>query len=274
MINLKNIENYQGKFLKRGFDFLYIPPHSVLQPYISCYTISFPIDMPDEYTILPTASSTIVVSVDSNHIYNILRGVNTKASNVGNHANKMKLLLLIEFKPGGLYPFLNVDQLELVDNSFALNDIDNTLTQTIENELIKSSTIETLIHALDELFVTLLIKRNNSKGILAMTNLIMNQNGEISVKDLSATCHYSERQIRRLFLQYIGTSPKMFARIVRMNHAVHLIQNTPANLMSVTMQAGYFDQPHFIHDFKSICGITTMDYIQNMSVFYNDEFKM
>lgn len=274
MISHKNIECYKGMSLSRGNNFLYVPPHILLQPYISCYTITFPIDMANNYTILPTASSTMVISVSTNHISSNLRGVNTKACNVGARANKMKFLLLIEFHSGCLYPFLNVDQFELTDNAFQLNELDKILTQSIENELMKSECIEDLIEALDRIFITRLMDYKAGKGVTAMMNKITTLNGGISMRDLSSEFYYSEKHIRRLFLQYVGTTPKTFSRIVRVNYALRLLQSNSTHLIDVATQAGFFDQPHFIHEFKTICGLSPQEYIQNMSLFYNDEFKM
>lgn len=274
MIRIENIQDYHGKTLKRSNDYLYIPPDNLLCPYISCYTITRPASMSDEYTIMPSASSTIVIAVDNKQISSRLRGVNTKASNVGVHANKMILLLLIEFYPGGLYPFLNMDQLELIDQSILLNELDRVLTQNIEMELIKAEDIDSLVKGLDKVFLTRLMDTYTDNRITEIRKHILIRNGNVSTQELSSEFYYSERHIRRLFMQYIGTTPKMFARIVRMNYAMRLMQNNPSDLTDVTVIAGFFDQLHFIHDFKSICGISPMDYIKDMSVYYNDEYKM
>ncbi len=274
MVTQKSIEQFQGMSLSRGRDFLYLSPHILLRPYISCYTVTFPAEMSDEYTILPTASSTMIISVSNEDIFASLRGVNTKACTVGAYANKMKLLLLIEFHSGGLCPFIKTDQFELTDGSFDLQELDKALTRTIEQELIRSEGIKELVEALDRIFLTRLINNNRGKDIGALTKKIILQKGDISTRELSSELNYSERHIRRLFLQYVGTTPKIFSRIVRVNYALRLIQGSPAPLIDVTAQAGFFDQPHFIHDFKSICGMTPMEYVRNMSVYYNDEFKM
>lgn len=274
MISQRYIELFQGISLCKGNDFINIPPHHILKPYISCYTITIPMEMSSEYTILPTASSTIVISVSTNSVCSNLRGVNTKACNVGAHANRMKLLLLIEFHSGCLYPFIHTDQYELIDNSFELYDLDKMLAQSIERELIKSECIEDLVEALDTIFITRLSNICTGKGIAAITNRIFTHCGNISMRDLSEEFCYSEKHIRRLFLQYVGISPKVFSRIVRVNYTLRLLQNNPTQLIDTAIQAGFFDQPHFNHDFKMICGISPKEYIQNMSLFYNDLFKM
>lgn len=276
MISQENIQCYKGISLSRGSNFLYVPPHILLKPYIANYTISFPTPktMPDEYTVLPTASSTLVISVNNNNIISSLRGVNTKACHVGTHANKMKLLLLIEFHSGALFPFIQIDQFELVDSSFMLTELDRSLTQTLENVLMKSESIEALVEELDRIFINRLINSNPGKDISVIMNTIIRSQGNISARDLSSEFYYSEKHIRRLFLQHVGTSPKMFSRIVRANYALRLLQDNPPSLTDIASQAGFFDQPHFIHDFKLLCGLTPQEYIRNMSVFYNDIFKM
>ncbi len=276
MITKESIQSYQGISLNRGSNYLYLSPHILLQPYIANYTISFPSPqtMPDEYTVLPTASSTLIISVGADTIFSGLRGVNTKACNVGAFANKMKLLLLIEFKPGGLYPFIQMDQFELVDSSFKLDELDKTFTTTLENELIKSESVTDLVETLNRIFITKLMNFQTNKSVLAMMQDIVKQHGNKSTGELSSEYYYSEKQIRRLFMRFIGTSPKLFSRIVRTNYALHLLQRDSAYLTDVAVQAGFFDQPHFIHDFRMVCGLTPQEYIRNMSVFYNDRFKM
>lgn len=276
MISLESIAGYKGAALSRGSNFLYIPPHSLLQPYIANYTISFPTpqSMPDEYTILPTASSTLTMIMSADAIFYGLRGVNTKACHVGSYANKMKLLLLVEFHPGGLYPFLRIDQLELVDTSFALDELDKKLVQTLEKEFMRSGSIETLVEALDRLFIARLTDSHAGRGVSALMRSIAERHGNIGTRELSSQFGYSEKQTCRLFLRHVGTSPKTFSRIVRVNYSLRLLKNQPQHFADVAAQAGFFDQPHFIHDFKTICGMTPQEYRRNMSVFYNDPFKM
>lgn len=276
MISQRVIPSYQGVFYERGPNHLYLPPHAMLRPYISNYTVSFPTqnEMPDDYTILPTASCTLVVSVHDGGIISRLRGVNTRACKVGVHANKMKLLLLIEFHPGGLYPFLPVNQQELLDASVSLDLLDNRLKHSVENALEDAGSIQVLVDGLDGIFLSLLAGHERNEAVASVMRHILMRRGEASIRELSEQTHYSPKHMGRLFTLHIGASPKLFSRVVRVNHAIHLLQGRPANITGVAAQAGYFDQPHFIHDFKSICSLTPQEYLKRMSVFYNDRFKI
>ncbi len=276
MISPESIALYRGPTLKSGERFLYIPPHTALRPYISNYTVTFPSpqSMPDAYTVLPSASATMVIAVSLSGFHSSLRGVDTRASRVGDHANKMKLLLLIEFMPGGLYPFIPVDQMGLADASFTLFDLDKGLQKAIENELDKAGSIEALVGALDRFFLARLFHFSGDGRVCAMMRHIAVHHGAISAQELSQMFFYSEKQIRRLFLKSVGVGPKTFARIVRVNHALRLLEDRPQKAADLAIQAGFFDQPHLNHDLKEICGLTPQAYLQNMSVFYNDRFKI
>lgn len=134
--------------------------------------------------------------------------------------------------------------------------------------------IEDLVDGLDKIFISRLSDFCAVKGVGAMTNKILMHSGNISIRDISTEFCYSEKHIRRLFLQYVGVSPKNFSRIVRVNYALRLLQNNASKLIDTAAQAGFFDQPHFNHDFRMICGLSPKEYMQNMSLFFNDAFKM
>lgn len=276
MITQSEIITYQGRYYVRGSNCLYVPPHDLLRPYIANYTLSFPTpqSMPDGYTILPSASATLTVACDGNRIVSGLRGVNTKACPVGVYANKMKQLLLIEFRPGGLYPFIPADQQEILDTSVALDALDARLGHTLEDALTGAESVQALIETLDALFLSLLSNDKCDRRTAAIMQMIIMRSGDVGMRELANEVYYSPKHIRRLFMLHVGTSPKTFARVVRVNYALRIMQAQPSGFADIAAQAGYYDQPHLVHEFQTICGTTPWQYKQNMSVYYNDLFKM
>ena len=68
---------------------------------------------------------------------------------------------------------------------------------------------------------------------------------------------------------------QQYLRLQRINRALSVLEN-PADsffLIALAQSLGYYDQSHFIHDFKSVCGITPTGYLQNMSDFYKETYK-
>lgn len=274
MITVTQLNEFKGLCYERGEDYVYAYPHALLRPYILHYAVTFPGNIPDDYTVLPSASSTMIFLVDGNdNINSGLSAVNTKSSTVGSVANKAKLLLLIEFRTGCLYPFLKVDQSELRDQYFTLHDLNASLGQSIENVLVHSNSLYELFAQLDHIFLTGYGEYDAMSCVSLLRNKIILSNGSISMKELTDACFYSDKHIRRLFQSYIGTSPKSLARIVRVNYVLNQMKQHQTSLTQIAMDSGYFDQSHFNNDLKMICDITPHDFLKNMSVYYKYDFN-
>ena len=276
MIVKQDIQHYKGAALLRGESYLYVPPHQLLRHFISNYTFTFPekTTMTDQYTIMPTASSTLAFSVNDHAIYSGLRGVNTKPCIVGEYANQFHFLLLIEFHPGGLYPFFKLDQQELRDTSINLRDMNKALHIQIQDAIIQLNSIDALVQCLNSIFLSYIQDTKHEGILLHSMDYIIKKRGTVSVHDLAHEVYYSEKHLNRLFKRYIGTSVKTFSRIARVNHMLRVMDSADFNMTTIAEVGEYFDQSHFIHDFKSICGITPQAYLKNKSIFYNELFKM
>jgi AraC-like DNA-binding protein len=66
----------------------------------------------------------------------------------------------------------------------------------------------------------------------------------------------TSRYLQKLFLQYTGLTPKLFSKINRFQNSLVLISKQKDSLTSVAYECGYFDQSHFIREFKSFTGST------------------
>jgi transcriptional regulator GlxA family with amidase domain len=84
--------------------------------------------------------------------------------------------------------------------------------------------------------------------------------GDISVTALRTDLSLSERQLERTFRQQTGLTPRQFTRLIRFRQVVHLLHQPTLSLTDVAYQAGYYDQAHFIHDFRAFAGLTPRDY--------------
>ena len=80
------------------------------------------------------------------------------------------------------------------------------------------------------------------------------------VRTLVDRSGYSERQLRRVFHREIGTSPKAFVRILRCRTAAMEIRHTDRPLSEIALAHGYYDQAHFVHDFRSLIGLSPGQY--------------
>lgn len=65
----------------------------------------------------------------------------------------------------------------------------------------------------------------------------------------------NKRSLRRNFIKRVGLSPKTLSRIVRINYVWNEIKSKNSiDFQRLIFDGGYYDQAHFIHDFKLITG--------------------
>lgn len=276
MLTKADIQTYNGNYLIKDSDYLLVPPHDSLKPYISNYTLSYPTvsSMPNDYTVLPSASSTLVFSIVENKLMGGLRGVNTKSTVIGNFANKAKALFLIEFQPYGLSQFTRMNQSELRDGGFDFATINKGLHKKIV-EIIESATkVSDLIDQLDVVFLSYIETCKLNPQLILSVKEIISHRGQLTNKALSESVYYSEKHLNRIFQEQIGMNIKTFSRIVRVNHVFRLLNSQKYTMTQIAEIARFHDKSHLTHEFKRICTMTPQDYLENMSIFYNEEFKL
>lgn len=79
--------------------------------------------------------------------------------------------------------------------------------------------------------------------------------------ELAKQLNFSPRQCQRLFEKYYGLAPKMVLSIVRFQKSLEILTSKKARPADVLTAVQYYDQPHFIRDFKRNIGITPMELI-------------
>lgn len=83
----------------------------------------------------------------------------------------------------------------------------------------------------------------------------------ISIKDCARLVGISDRRLSQLFKEEVGVSPKLWCRIQRFQTAVrNLHRGADIPWAELALQCGYYDQSHFINDFRAFSGVNPMTY--------------
>ncbi len=99
-----------------------------------------------------------------------------------------------------------------------------------------------------------------------ITGQIISSHGARSMTDLSQDIGYSSRYISKLFNEYVGMPPKLFSRIVRFQHVLAaLMQERYDGIVEEMMELGYYDQNHFIKEFKKFSSFTPKKYMEHLA---------
>ena len=88
---------------------------------------------------------------------------------------------------------------------------------------------------------------------------------ENNLSNIASKHGITPRYLHKLIYQNTGLSPTSFNKINRFQFSLKLIGKNEQPLTSIAYHCGYFDQSHFIRDFKSFTGLTPSAYLENIS---------
>ncbi len=97
---------------------------------------------------------------------------------------------------------------------------------------------------------------------------IIRAKGQTSIDSLIRNIGISGRQLERKFNRLVGLTPKTFSRILRFQNVLNLLnRNHFQVLTTLGLECGFYDQAHFIHEFKEFTG-------QSPTAYFSKEHKM
>ena len=191
-----------------------------------------------------------------------LDGSNTVSRRLG---FKGKISALgIRFYPGGAYPFLGVP-LHEVSNYFAIADIlPRQSLHDLYSNIVEAQSIAVKISHIERWLLQRLQNYQEQDRIVPFSlKQIEHATGQVSMKQLADDLYISQRQLERLYKTQVGMTPVQYARLIRVQKARSLLKvNTQLSTARIGAELGFYDQSHFIRDFKSIIGITPNRYRQ------------
>ena len=178
-------------------------------------------------------------------------------------------IIAVRFHPDGFIPFSTIPVSAMENRAVALTELYGQAGAQLETAIISTR------HQAERIVIleTFLVKRlTDKKSIDALTassvDVLLSLKGQLSVDQLATQQRTSRRQLERRFATTVGLSPKQLAKIIRLQHTLkNLDEKKFTNLASLAAEHGYFDQAHFIKDFKEFTGMTPKQ-------FFADSLKM
>lgn len=163
----------------------------------------------------------------------------------------------IEFHPGRMQCILVTPKSILFDNTCNAFGVLGAEMEFINEQLLNTSDIEVRTSIVERLFREKRTQLQPGLPFDAAVSLLLQQGGNIAIQKLALLACLSLRQFERKCVERIGVLPKVFARIVRFSKAYRLKEaNQNISWTAIAHEIGYFDQMHFIRDFKEFAGVT------------------
>ena len=167
----------------------------------------------------------------------------------------MVKVFAIRFKPEGFYNVFGVPASEFKERYEDMSIVLGTEFIDLSHRVREEKSIAGIIRRVERHLLKNIQTNNIELSYVNRAAELIRQTKSIRIEELSNQVYISQRQLEREFKDKIGISPKQYLRIIRLNEVQRLLDNN--NLMDLTSVAyycGYFDQAHFINDFKRITG--------------------
>lgn len=168
----------------------------------------------------------------------------------------------VRFQPGGLQRFIDFDVDELTDKTLSVAEIWNAEGNATEKAMLSAKTDAAKIETIENFLLSRLGKsKRHDTDVEYCVNELVQTHGSASIDAFAATLHIGKRQLERKFVAGVGLSPKMLARILRFQHTLQLIENHEfESFTKVAYDGGFYDQAHFIKDFRQFTGLNPKKY--------------
>jgi len=206
----------------------------------------------------------------------IITGLNNSFSDVSTDGEAG--VIFVTFRSAGACHFFDFPLSEIENQSINLADIFSKEIKQVEERLYSKKSTGERVEVIEDFLLRRFspIASYDYSLIQAGIQFIRQNKGQISALTLSDKLSTTTKSLERKFSGYLGKTPKQFIKLIRFQETLlDLGNNKDINLTEYAYRNGYFDQSHFIRDFKSYSGYTPKDFIAkypdcNVNVDFND----
>jgi AraC-like DNA-binding protein len=211
--------------------------------------------------MLPTATTELVIDLRCN----------AKASEAalvaGPHSEHWVLdtsreaaVLGVHFRPGGAFPFFGVPAGELHNARVSLDTLWGSRAALLSEQVLGASSPDAKFDVLEQALLGAARTLARHRAVtFALRELSSPQ--DRSIAEVAGAVGMSQRRFLDRFRDEVGLAPKLFARVQRFQAVVEGVHSLDeVNWADIAASCGYFDQAHFIHDFRAFSGFTPAAY--------------
>ncbi len=179
-------------------------------------------------------------------------------------------VVFISFYPIGACNFFRFPLSYVENQSIDVFDVLGYEIRQVEESLYLAKTIKEKISVIEKFFLeqyspipvydNLLI----SRGL----EIIKTHKGQIRADSLSDCLSITSKTLERKFSNYLGKTTKQVIKLIRFQEVLHdFSKSKDRSLIDLAYNNGYFDQSHFIRDFKTYSGFTPKEFVSKYPDF-------
>jgi AraC-like DNA-binding protein len=169
----------------------------------------------------------------------------------------------VHFKPWGLAPFLPMPAAELCDRPMPVEEVWRRPTVAeLRDRLATAAGPHEMLTLIEDQLRRRVCETAGMGLVRYTSSVIAAATGAVTIGDLSVAAGVSSTHLAQRFKEIIGITPKRLARTYRFAATVLAIDPAgPVDWLELAGRAGYYDQAHFGHDFRTFTGLTPTRYL-------------
>lgn len=183
--------------------------------------------------------------------------------------------IAICFYPYGFANFVNTPLEKLADKETPITELFGPdEANKLEQQIANATNTEQRIEIIENFLINKLNEENTISNIVKSTvDTLLKTNGSTSINAILKDDLSKRRQLERHFKKQIGISPKQLGKVIRLQAILQKLLNQKSEtLTDIAYENEYFDQNHFIKDFKELVGITPKQFSENENMALSNLF--
>jgi AraC-like DNA-binding protein len=178
----------------------------------------------------------------------------------------------VRFFPWGAYHFFDKPISSFLDTTIEGHKLWGEDSATVINDVKNAADLDERVKVVEEFLIKQLRQhRKYDSKIDEAVKLIRSTKGMLSIEEICAKSGFSKKQLERKFESSVGAMPKIFSRITRFLYICqHLDEQRNKSLTALTHECGFYDQAHFIKEFKAFSDFTPKEFFAKNNVYFSD----
>lgn len=183
-------------------------------------------------------------------------------------------LFAIRLYPHAIRQLMRVPNNELVNGSFELTHIFGNKYNYVNEQILEAATTEHRIKVAGDFLMTLW-QASEKDSIYECIRQVLQNEGNVNLDDLRALTGLSVKQFERRFTAVAGFPPKYYSRITRFQGTKRKYASGKFRTLSELSHAcDYYDQSHFIREFKEFSGMQANQFFKIVGDTNTDESRV
>ena len=187
-------------------------------------------------------------------------------------------MIAVIFHPLGVRSFVQCSMDDLYNRYIDVEDLEDIELNHLKYSISSESNVQTCIQLIELFLMKRLVNTDyNYRKIENSIRQIIHY-PQIEVSTLAENSCLGYRQFKRVFTNYVGTSPKEYYRIIRFQRVLFMLQNNPEiEIADLSYACGFYDPSHLVKDFREFTGCSPTQYLSSRlpySTFFSEDCRL